>query len=314
MEWESPWNTRNGSLIPLNSWDPRYPEVKARDWAFLSAAALSRPWAVNWNYAAFPIRDLNSFARFLGENGIKDFTKVNRTNIMTYIYELQAKNKAPSTVSRNAASIRAFYSYLDKIKAVDENPAEGLETPKVEKKIPAILSTNEVEMLLEQPDLSETKGLRDKAMLEVMYATGIRVSELISLKVADVNLDMEYLNCKSSGKTRIIPLGSKAIEAVSQYLSRARFSLVKDEKEDTLFVNCFGSPMTRQGFWKIIKIYASNAGIKTDITPHMLRHSFAVHLIENGADIQSVQEMMGHSDIATTQMYVRLNRNKLKEA
>ena len=240
------------------------------------------------------IRDLNSFARFLGENGIKDFTKVNRTNIMTYIYELQAKNKAPSTVSRNAASIRAFYSYLDKIKAVDENPAEGLETPKVEKKIPAILSTNEVEMLLEQPDLSETKGLRDKAMLEVMYATGIRVSELISLKVADVNLDMEYLNCKSSGKTRIIPLGSKAIEAVSQYLSRARFSLVKDEKEDTLFVNCFGSPMTRQGFWKIIKIYASNAGIKTDITPHMLRHSFAVHLIENGADIQSVQEMMGH--------------------
>ncbi|MBS7221364.1 MAG: site-specific tyrosine recombinase XerD [Clostridiales bacterium] len=259
------------------------------------------------------IRDLNSFARFLGENGIKDFTKVNRTNIMTYIYELQAKNKAPSTVSRNAASIRAFYSYLDKIKAVDENPAEGLETPKVEKKIPAILSTNEVEMLLEQPDLSETKGLRDKAMLEVMYATGIRVSELISLKVADVNLNMEYLNCKSSGKTRIIPLGSKAIEAVSQYLSRARFSLVKDEKEDTLFVNCFGSPMTRQGFWKIIKIYASNAGIKTDITPHMLRHSFAVHLIENGADIQSVQEMMGHSDIATTQMYVRLNRNKLKE-
>ena len=137
-------------------------------------------------------------------------------------------------------------------------------------------------------------------MLEVMYATGIRVSELISLKVADVNLDMEYLNCKSSGKTRIIPLGSKAIEAVSQYLSRARFSLVKDEKEDTLFVNCFGSPMTRQGFWKIIKIYASNAGIKTDITPHMLRHSFAVHLIENGADIQSVQEMMGHSDIAVT--------------
>lgn len=214
------------------------------------------------------IRDLNSFARFLGENGIKDFTKVNRTNIMTYIYELQAKNKAPSTVSRNAASIRAFYSYLDKIKAVDENPAEGLETPKVEKKIPVILSTNEVEMLLEQPDLSGNQRFERQGYAGGYVCYGYTRKRIVSLKVADVNLDMEYLNCKSSGKTRIIPLGSKAIEAVSQYLSRARFSLVKDEKEDTLFVNCFGSPMTRQGFWKIIKIYASNAGIKTDITPH----------------------------------------------
>lgn len=179
--------------------------------------------------------------------------------------------------------------------------------------MPEILSLKEVELLLEQPDISDMKGIRDKAMLEVLYATGMRVTELVSLTVWDINMEMEYLSCRSGGKTRIIPLGSKAIEALTLYLNKAREAMIKSGGGEILFVNCFGSPMTRQGFWKIIKVYAAKAGIKADITPHMLRHSFAVHLIENGADIQSVQEMMGHSDISTTQMYARLNKNKLKE-
>ena len=179
--------------------------------------------------------------------------------------------------------------------------------------MPAILSLSDVERLLEQPDITDVKGIRDKAMLEVLYATGMRVTELISLEISDINMEMEYLSCKNGEKTRIIPLGSKALEALDEYLRKARMSMLRDEREKTLFVNCFGHPMTRQGFWKIIKVYAKKAGIKEDITPHMLRHSFAVHLIENGADLQAVQEMMGHSDISTTQMYARLNKNRLKD-
>ena len=232
---------------------------------------------------------------------------------MAYIYELEREDKAPATISRNAASIRSYFIYLARKRIIDDNPAEGLETPKVEKRMPAILSLSDVERLLEQPDITDVKGIRDKAMLEVLYATGMRVTELISLEISDINMEMEYLSCKNGEKTRIIPLGSKALEALDEYLRKARMSMLRDEREKTLFVNCFGHPMTRQGFWKIIKVYAKKAGIKEDITPHMLRHSFAVHLIENGADLQAVQEMMGHSDISTTQMYARLNKNRLKD-
>lgn len=274
---------------------------------------LTKTKGASENTTASYKRDLNSFARFLESKGTTDVTKVNKTNIMAYIYGLQKQNRAPATISRNAASIRAFFSYLVKTRIIDENPAEGLETPRVERKIPHILTLSEVELLLEQPDISDMKGIRDKAMLEVLYATGMRVTELITLSVADINMNMEYLSCRSGGKTRIIPLGSKSIEALELYMVKARHTMVKNENEEALFVNCFGSPMTRQGFWKIIKGYASKAGIKTDITPHILRHSFAVHLIENGADIQSVQEMMGHSDISTTQMYAKMNKSKLKE-
>lgn len=258
-------------------------------------------------------RDLCSFVRFLEESGIDDIKMVNKTNVMAYIYDLQRQDKAPATISRNAASIRAYFVYLNKMKIVEGNPAEGLETPKVEKKMPSVLTLDEVEKLLDQPDISEIKGIRDKAMLEVLYATGMRVTELISLNVSDINIEMEYLSCRSADRIRIIPLGSKALEAVDLYMQKARMSMLRDEEEKALFVNCFGYPMTRQGFWKIIKGYAKKAGIKTEITPHMLRHSFAVHLIENGADIQSVQEMMGHSDISTTQMYARFNKSRLKE-
>lgn len=258
-------------------------------------------------------RDLYSFVRFLEKNGINDIGSVNRTNIMAYIYELQRQNRAPATISRNAASIRSYFIYLNKNKIVEGNPADGLETPRVEKKMPSVLSLTEVEKLLEQPDISDSKGIRDKAMLEVLYATGMRVTELISLNVTDINLEMEYLSCRTGERIRIIPLGSKAVEALELYLKKARTAMLRDGGENALFVNCFGHPMTRQGFWKIIKVYAKKAGIKEEITPHMLRHSFAVHLIENGADIQSVQEMMGHSDISTTQMYARLNKSRLKE-
>lgn len=257
-------------------------------------------------------RDLNKFSAFMKNVGIQNLNSVNKTNIMAYIFELQKQNKASSTVLRNIASLRAFFQYLFNNGLVMENPAIDLDTPKVEKKIPEILSLDRVELLLEQPETTDLKGMRDKAMLEVLYATGIRVTELISLKVEDVNLTSEYIKCTKGNRTRVIPLGSKALEALKEYMDKGREGMILTPEEDAFFVNCSGRPMTRQGFWKIMKFYAKKAGIPEDITPHMLRHSFAAHLIENGADLQSVQEMLGHSDISTTQIYTKINNNKLK--
>ncbi len=257
-------------------------------------------------------RDLKGFSRFMEKSGISDAAKVNRTNVMAYVYELQKQNKAGATVSRNIASIRSFFQYLLRNGYVRENPAVDLETPKVEKKPPEILSLEKVELLLEQPVGDEEKVIRDKAMLELMYATGIRVTELISLKVNDVNLSLEYIRCGGERKSRIIPIGAQAKLSLRRYMEKARGAMVLREDEETLFVNCSGKPMTRQGFWKIIKAYAKKAGIEEDITPHMLRHSFAAHLIENGADLRSVQEMLGHSDISTTQIYTKVTNQKLK--
>ncbi|NCC15089.1 MAG: site-specific tyrosine recombinase XerD [Clostridia bacterium] len=258
------------------------------------------------------IRDLKGFSRFMQDCGVSDVVKVNYTNIMSYVYELQNQKKAGATVSRNIASIRAFYSYLIKQGEVVENPALNLELPKVEKKMPGVLALDKVERLLDQPQSTEPKGIRDKAMLELLYATGIRVSELISLKVSDVNLNLEYIRCATERKSRIIPIGSQAKAALKKYMEKGRSALILTEDEQMLFVNCNGKSMTRQGFWKIIKCYAKKAGINEDINPHMLRHSFAAHLIENGADLKSVQEMLGHSDISTTQIYIKLTNQKLK--
>ena len=257
-------------------------------------------------------RDINSFLSYIADCGINDIGKVNQTNIMSYIYDLQKQNRALSTISRSAASIRQYFSFLHRKRIIDLNPAESLHTPKVEKRVPTILSLDEVELLLSQPDEGDQKGIRDKAMLEVLYATGIRVTELVAISMDDINVGMEFLRCHSGDKTRIIPLGSKSIAALEIYIQKARPKMIKKNDENSLFVNCFGSPMTRQGFWKIIKHYSRKAEIGADITPHMLRHSFAAHLIENGADLSMVQEMMGHSDIYTTQMYEKINRNKLK--
>ena len=257
-------------------------------------------------------RDLKGFSRFMKESGVLDPAKVNRTNVMAYVYELQKQNKAGATVSRNIASIRSFFQFLQKKGIVADNPAADLELPKVEKKVPEILSLEKVELLLEQPSGEEDKEVRDKAMLELLYATGIRVTELISLRVEDVNLPLEYIRCGGENKSRIIPIGAQAKFSLRRYLEKVRENMILRADEETLFVNCNGKPMTRQGFWKIIKAYAKKAGIEEDITPHMLRHSFAAHLIENGADLRSVQEMLGHSDISTTQIYTKLTNQKLK--
>lgn len=257
-------------------------------------------------------RDLRGFCHFMQAAGVTDPAKVNRTNVMAYVYELQKQHKAGSTVSRNIASIRSFYQYLQKKGVAADNPAADLELPKVEKKIPEILSLEKVELLLEQPDGDEDKEVRDKAMLELLYATGIRVTELISLKVEDVNLPLEYIHCGDRTKSRIIPIGAQAKLSLCRYMEKVRQHMISQQDETVLFVNCNGKPMTRQGFWKIIKSYAKKAGIEEDITPHMLRHSFAAHLIENGADLRSVQEMLGHSDISTTQIYTKLTNQKLK--
>lgn len=246
------------------------------------------------------------------ESGVLDAAKVNRTNVMAYVYELQKQHKAGATVSRNIASIRSFFQFLQRKGVVTENPAADLELPKVEKKVPEILSLEKVELLLEQPGGDEDKEIRDKAMLELLYATGIRVTELISLKVEDINLPLEYIHCGSDAKGRIIPIGAQAKLSLRRYMEKVREHMVSKPEEDVLFVNCNGKPMTRQGFWKIIKSYAKKAGIEEEITPHMLRHSFAAHLIENGADLRSVQEMLGHSDISTTQIYTKLTNQKLK--
>lgn len=258
-------------------------------------------------------RDLKIFYTYIKELGISNISKVNKTNIMSYLYNLQKTNRASSTISRNLASLRAFFSYLFLEGVITENPTEGLESPRVEKKLPEIMPLNNVELLLEQPDLNDNKGLRDKAMLEVLYATGMRVTELISIQLNDVNLNLEFIKCTHNDKTRVIPLGSKAINALTVYINDVRNNLVKNSDESCLFVNCNGSPMTRQGFWKIIKFYAKKANITEDITPHTIRHSFAAHLVENGCDLQSLQEMLGHSDISTTQVYTKLNKGRLKE-
>ncbi len=258
-------------------------------------------------------RDLRCFNHYMDTTGVSKIARINKTNMMSFIYNLQKCDKAAATISRNIASLRAYFQFLLKKGIVEENPAASLDVPKVEKKFPEILSLDKVELLLDQPSRKDPKGIRDKAMLELLYATGIRVTELITLKTSDISLSLEYIKCCGKDRTRIIPLGSKAVDALDDYMNQVRFAMIREPKEEMLFVNCNGMPMTRQGFWKIIKSYAKKAGIQEDITPHMLRHSFAVHLIENGADLQSVQEMLGHSDISTTQIYAKINKSKLRE-
>lgn len=259
-------------------------------------------------------RDLRQFQAYLQDSKIDFMKDLNRTTILTYLSNLQTKGKAVSTISRNLAAIKSFYQYLVRERYLEKDPAAHLESPKLEKKLPKVLSVHEVEELLRQPNSLLPAGLRDKAMLELLYATGIRVSELISLNISDVNLDMGYIKCYGKGsKERIVPLGSIAAKCVQDYLGKGRPKLVRTYEEAALFINHHGNRLTRQGFWKIIKKYAHEANIVKEITPHTLRHSFATHLLENGADLRSVQEMLGHADISTTQIYTHVTRNHLKE-
>lgn len=258
-------------------------------------------------------RDLKKMNQYLTAQGIHDVSEVTATSLNSYVLFLEKEGRKPATISRSIASMKAFYHYMEKEHKVSEDPSERLRAPRIEKKMPAVLTQEEVTRLLEQPGGTSPKELRDTAMLELLYATGIRVSELISLKVSDVNLAMEYLTCSDSHKERIIPFGSIAKKALSRYLELGRPKLVGDEQEEWLFTNCSGQQMSRQGFWKLIKSYGKKAGIEAEITPHMLRHSFAAHMVGNGADLKSVQEMLGHSDISTTQVYAQIGHRRMRE-
>ena len=258
-------------------------------------------------------RDVTQYISYLDGTGVTDISSTTKTTVLSYLLYLQKEGRASSTVSRTLASLRSYYLFMMQNGVVKSNPTSNLEAPHVEKKIPKILSGEEVELLLEQPKNCDNKGIRDKAMLELLYATGIRVSELINLDVSDVNVPMSFVRCKGGKKERIIPMGHQAKDALENYINNVRKYMVKDENETALFVNCSGARLSRQGFWKLIKYYQHIAGIETDITPHTLRHSFAAHLLENGADLHSIQEMMGHADISSTQVYSRMMNSKTKD-
>ena len=257
-------------------------------------------------------RDIMQYEEYVKEKNI-NYLKVDKEDLNEYLQYLKDEGKKTSTVSRNLASIRSFYQFLIRVKKVKKDPTLGVQAPKVEKKAPNVLTAREVELLLEQPSTVDLKGIRDKAMLEFAYATGMRVTEIISLDVNDVNLKDEYVVCKTGNKRRTIPLGHMSSTALSAYLKTSRPYLIKEENNKALFVNINGKRLTRQGFWKIVKYYKEQANITKEITPHILRHSFATHLLQNGADLKSIQSMLGHSDISSTQVYMQFQNETLKE-
>ncbi|MBP3038986.1 site-specific tyrosine recombinase XerD [Bacillaceae bacterium Marseille-Q3522] len=261
-------------------------------------------------------RDLKSYLQYLQKvENIKQADDIRRLHIIHFLAHLKEQGKSTRTLARHIASIRAFHHFLLREQVVKQDPSAYVETPKLEKTLPKVLSFAEVEKLLDAPKKNSHYGLRDQAMLELLYATGIRVSELISLKIGDVHLTMGFVRCIGKGnKERIIPIGKKATDATELYVKngRAHF-LAKNKREDALFLNHHGNRLTRQGFWKILKGLAKDAGIQKEITPHTLRHSFATHLLENGADLRAVQEMLGHADISTTQIYTHVTKTRLKE-
>lgn len=259
------------------------------------------------------VRDLRQFSEYLDSNGVENFGSVKTATISNYTTWMTGKGKSAASVTRSIASIKSFYAFLLARGAVKTNPAKGVSAVKVDRKYPEILTGKEVEIFLDQPKCTDSKGCRDHAMLELLYATGIRVSELIALNVDDVSLSAGFIRCASKGKERIIPLYSAAVKALSDYIRNIRPQMIDSPDETALFVNMSGERMSRQGFWKIIKYYQEMAGINKEITPHMLRHSFAVHLLENGADLRSIQEMLGHADISSTQIYTHVVKKQLKD-
>lgn len=259
------------------------------------------------------IRDLKTYIKYLKENK-SSVVEANKTLILTYLMQLQKDDKSTATISRSIASIRSMYQYLLNEGEIKRDPTINLKTPKQEKKIPEVLSLDEVEIFLNQPNTETPKGARDRAMLELLYATGIKVSELITLDLEDINIAMEYIYCsKGTPNERAIPIGKTAIKMIKNYTENYRTELIDNDEEKAYFVNYKGKRLTRQGFWKIIKHYAKISNIDKDITPNTLRHSFAVHMLENGADLKSVQEMLGHLDISTTNIYTMSFDKKLNE-
>ena len=262
-------------------------------------------------------RDIEQYEKYVSENKI-NYLKVTEETITDYMEYLREENKKESTISRSLASIRSFYQYLIRTKKIKKDPTSKIESPKINKRVPNILTSKEVELLLDQPQDVDLKGTRDKAMLEFAYATGMRVTEMISLNIDDVKLDEGYVVCKGRNKSRNIPLGSMSLKALKEYMEDSRPYLIRDEEEPALFVNISGTRLTRQGFWKIVKYYKEQAHIEKDITPHVLRHSFATHLLQNGAELKAIQTMLGHSDISSTQVYRQFQdvgiKNEYKKA
>lgn len=258
--------------------------------------------------------DLKAYIAFCRKYGLVTMEQAGKDAIMSYLFQLQLDGRSPATISRHLAAIKSYYRFALNEGVVGEDPSQELESPKPPQRLPRVLSMEEVDLLLSQPHIGEPAGLRDKAMLELLYATGLRVSELVSLDLTNLNLENGFIRCFGKGsKERVIPLGDVAARFLREYLGRGRRKLEKSGKVSALFVNHRGQRLTRQGFWKIIKKYALKAKINTVITPHTLRHSFATHLLENGADIRSVQEMLGHTDISTTQIYTHLTKKRVRE-
>lgn len=264
------------------------------------------------NTIASYIRDIRQFAYWLQNSQTVSLAAASSDDIRRYLTYMQEEGRSAATTSRSLAGLKNFYTYLVSSGFMDNTPVVDIHVMRIEKKLPQILSSREIELLLEQPSVMDAKGIRDKAMLETMYATGIRVTELIDLNVDDVNLDLGVIKCNSGKKPRVIPVYTGALRALSRYLRTVRSAMVTNPQENALFVNINGCRMTRQGFWKILKSYQAAAHIDKEITPHTLRHSFAVHLLENGADLDSLQELMGHSDISSTQLYAQLVNPKLR--
>lgn len=256
-------------------------------------------------------RDIVYFNKYVESNQL-NYAKMQEEDIKAYLEHLQEVGKKASTISRSLASIRSFYQFLVRNKKVKVDPTNHIQSPKIEKRAPSVLTAQEVELLLDQPKDVDLKGTRDKAMLEFAYATGMRVTEIISLDIEDVKLEEGYVVCHSGSKQRNIPLGTLALKALKEYIEEARPVLIHDESVKALFVNVNGQRLTRQGFWKIVKYYKEQAHITKDITPHVLRHSFATHLLQNGADLKAIQNMLGHSDISSTQVYMQFQDSGLK--
>ena len=276
-------------------------------------AHLSNEKHASQNTVSSYLRDATQFAEYLHNHYGKGLREADRSMVRDYMAWMQGRGKSAASVTRFLASIKSFYSYMVSIGEMVANPAQGVAAAKVERKYPEILTAKEVELFLEQPECVDAKGFRDHAMLELLYATGIRVSELIALNMEDLNLAAGFIRCSNGKKERIIPLYHGAVRALQDYIRGIRPQLIADTEEQALFVNMNGERMSRQGFWKIIKHYQEKAGIQKDITPHTLRHSFAAHLLENGADLRAIQEMLGHADISSTQIYTHVVKNQLKD-
>lgn len=258
-------------------------------------------------------RDLKQLADYFAAQGSTCWRFVSKPQLEAYLRQMEKEKKRPATRSRAIASMKAFFRYLEQSGEIERSPAGQIKSPRIEKEVPHILTPEETVQLLMQPDGTSAKSIRDRAMLELLYATGIRVSELLQLEVEDVNLTMDYILCRHGGKERVVPFGHAAKKSLQEYLNTARPALVKEADSRQLFTNLSGRKMSRQGFWKLIKQYAQAAGIQGEITPHTLRHSFAAHLVNNGADLYAVQEMMGYADLSAAQIYAKMRHASVRE-